>query len=190
MAAFVSPLLAPACPVSSGVSRLVLTNCDSYEHFPPKGFAGLVKLCRTAPPLGRAALGFFASKPGQRAFLKSVCTRPPNGERANAIFGEFATSSAALRTTQSLEPSITLDAVDALRAFGKPVLLAWGDKDKLFPLDHAKRLEADFPRATLEVIKGASTYVMIDDPAALASSITKFIDEAAGRVGEPRRDDE
>jgi hypothetical protein len=21
-----------------GIARLVLTNCDSYEHFPPKGF--------------------------------------------------------------------------------------------------------------------------------------------------------
>lgn len=34
------------------IGGLVLTNCDSYEHFPPKGFDIMVKLCRTAPPLG------------------------------------------------------------------------------------------------------------------------------------------
>ena len=76
--------------------------------------------------------------------------------------------------TQSLAPSVTLDAVDALKAFSKPVLLAWGDRDKLFPLAHARRLEADFPNARHEVIEGSSTYVMLDRPADLAGAIERF----------------
>ena len=40
-----------------------------------------------------------------------------------------------------------MDAVPALKAFDEPVLLAWGDSDKLFPLDHARRLLSDFPNA-------------------------------------------
>lgn len=159
------------------IGRLVLTNCDSYEHFPPKGFDTLVKLMRTIPPLGKGLLRGFASGLGQRAFLKSVCADPPEGARAT-IFEAFATSPAtradALRTTQSLEPSVTLDAVGALQSYAKPVLLAWGDRDKLFPLEHARRLEADFPVATLEVIIGASTYVMLDRPRELAAAITRF----------------
>ena len=55
------------------------------------------------------------------------------------------------------------------------MLLAWGDTDKLFPLDHARRLEADFPHATLEVIPGASTFVMLDRPEELAGAITRFV---------------
>jgi len=166
-------------PGLARIGRLVLTNCDSYEHFPPKGFDAMVKLTRGAPPLGAGLLRMFATGVGRAFFLKSVCVHPPKGERADAIFEGFAESKAtrkdALRVTQSLRPSVTLDAVDALKAFTKPVLLAWGDKDKLFPLDHARRLEADFPNATLEVIADASTFVMLDQPAALAAAITKFV---------------
>ena len=121
----------------------------------------------------------FASKPGQRMFLKSVCTRPPSGDAARRLFEAFPDSKGArrdaLRLTQSLEPSVTLDAVDALKAFTKPVLLAWGDQDKLFPLEHARRLEADFPDARLHVIEGASTYVMLDARDDLASEIKSFL---------------
>jgi pimeloyl-ACP methyl ester carboxylesterase len=167
------------------IGRLVLTNCDSYEHFPPKGFDVMVKLTRRVRPLGKLLLRAFATGPGQRAFLKSVCTSPPKGPRATIIFEAFATSrearADALRVTQSLEPSVTLDAVDALRAFAKPVLLAWGDKDKLFPLEHARRLEADFPDATLEIMAGAGLCVMLDQPEALAHAITRFVGGDAAR---------
>ena len=111
--------------------------------------------------------------------MKAVTVDPPKGGAADAVFEAFATSKEtradALRVTQSLEPSVTLDAVDALRSFDKPVLLAWGDSDKLFPIDHAERLRDDFPQATLRVIAGASTYVMVDKPEELAEAIATFI---------------
>lgn len=167
------------------VGRLVLTNCDSYEHFPPKGFAWMVKLMRAAQPLGKLLLRGFSTRPGRAAFLKSVCVTAPKGERATAVFEAFATSPAtradALRVTQSLRPSVTLDAVDALRSFAKPVLLAWGEKDKLFPVDHARRLEADFSDATLEVIPDACTFVMLDRPQELAAAITRLASRTDGR---------
>ena len=171
--------LGTAHPGLERIGRLVLTNCDSYEHFPPKGFDAMVELTRAVPLLGKLLLRGFATGPGRSLFLEAVCVTPPKGDRAASIFEAFATSSAAradaLRVTQSLRPSVTLDAVDALRAFTKPVLLAWGDTDKLFPLGHARRLEADFPDATLEVIAGASTFVMLDRPEELAGAITRFV---------------
>lgn len=176
------------------IGRLVLTNCDSYEHFPPKGFDKMAALMRRSSAIGSALLRFFASSLGQRVFLKGVCaTTPPTGQRARAIFGAFADSAAvrrdALRVTQSLEPSVTLAAVDALRSFSRPVLLAWGAADKLFPLAHARRLQADFADARLDVIDGASTFVMLDQPAELAARVTAFVDDTtsnapAGPAGE------
>ena len=161
------------------IGRLVLTNCDSYEHFPPKGFDRIAGMARRFPPAAAGLLRLFATKPGQRMFLKSVCKNPPTGDAARRVFEAFPDSKGArrdaLRLTQSLEPSVTLDAVDALEAFAKPVLLAWGDSDKFFPLDHARRLEADFPNARLEVIEGSSTYVMLDRPDELAAAISNFI---------------
>lgn len=162
------------------IGRLVLTNCDSYEHFPPKGFDRIAAVCRRVPPIGRGMLRFFASGPGRKSFMKAVTVDPPTGQAADAVFEAFATSKAsradALRTTQSLDPSVTLDAVDALRAFQKPVLLAWGDSDKLFPVDHAERLRDDFPNATLQVIADAATYVMLDQPDQLAAAVASFVD--------------
>ncbi|MCU1498405.1 MAG: putative hydrolase, partial [Acidimicrobiales bacterium] len=161
------------------IGRIVLTNCDSYEHFPPKGFDTMVAISRRVPPAGKLLLRFFATRLGQRAFLTSVCSNPPKGPRAREVFEAFVTTKAsrqdALRVTQSLEPSVTLDAVDALRSFDRPVLLAWGDKDKLFPLAHARRLEVDFPNARLQVFTGASTYVMLDQPSELAAAIDGFV---------------
>src|SRR5271166_2841311 len=39
----------------SRIGRLVLTNCDSYEHFPPGSFAHIVKLCRLSSTVGVAS---------------------------------------------------------------------------------------------------------------------------------------
>jgi pimeloyl-ACP methyl ester carboxylesterase len=102
------------------------------------------------------------------------------------IFGAFPDSAAArkdpLRVTQSLEPSVTLDAVDALRSFPKPVLLALGAADKLFPLDHARRLQADFADARVEVMDGASTFVIVDQPDELAAKITAFVSDTTSNA--------
>ena len=131
------------------IGRLVLTNCDSYEHFPSKGFDRIAAISRRLPPLGALFIRFPATRPGRKFFMKSVTVHPPTGDGADTIFESFPTSKAARRdtltVTQSLEPSVTLDAVGALRAFAKPVLLAWGDRDRLFPLDHARRLLSQVP---------------------------------------------
>lgn len=170
--------LASGHPGLDRIGRLVLTNCDSYEHFPPKGFDKIAAISRRVPPMGAAVIRLLSSKLGRKFFIKSVCVHPQSAETAEPIFGSFATSQAtrkdALRLTQSLEPSVTLDAIDALKAFQRPVLLAWGESDKLFPVAHAERLAADFPHARMHKIPDASTYVMLDQPQALALAIADF----------------
>jgi len=160
---------------TSRIARLVLTNCDSYEHFPPGSFVQIVKLCRFSAAVGVGILRLLASGPGQSFFLKAVSKHPPNPERQREIFGAFATSGAARRDavtlTASLDPALTLRAVPAIEAFDRPVTLTWGIEDQLFPLDHARRLRDAFPHATLIEIPDSSTYVMIDAPRKLAEAI-------------------
>ena len=160
---------------TSRIARLVLTNCDSYEHFPPGSFVQIVKLCRFSAAVGVGILRLLASGPGQSLFLKAVSKHPPNPERQREIFGAFATSGAARRDavtlTASLDPALTLRAVPAIEAFDRPVTLTWGIEDQLFPLDHARRLRDAFPHATLIEIPDSSTYVMIDAPRKLAEAI-------------------
>jgi pimeloyl-ACP methyl ester carboxylesterase len=160
---------------TSRISRLVLTNCDSYEHFPPGSFAQIVKLCRFSSAVGGSILRLLATGPGQGFFLKAVSKHPPTPERQREIFGAFATSGSARRdavtVTASLDPALTIKAGPAIEAFDKPVTLAWGTDDELFPLAHAHRLRDAFPHATLIEIPDCSTFVMIDAPKKLAAAI-------------------
>jgi len=160
---------------TSRIARLVLTNCDSYEHFPPGSFPQIVKLCRFSSAVGGAILRLLATGPGQAFFLKAVSKHPPTSERQREIFGAFATSGAArqdaVKVTGSLDPALTLRAAPAIEAFDRPVTLTWGTADQLFPIDHARRLRDAFPNATLIEIADSSTFVMIDAPGKLAEAI-------------------
>lgn len=160
---------------TSRYGPLVLTNCDSYEHFPPGAFAQIVKLCRFSSAVGGAVVRLLATSPGQRFFLKAVCKRPPTAERQREVFGAFATSAAARRdavtVTASLDPALTLRAAPAIEAFDRPVTLTWGTADKLFPLEHARRLRDAFPHATLIEVPDSSAFVMLDAPGAVAAAI-------------------
>lgn len=160
----------------SRIKRYVFTNSDSYEHFPPGSFAQIVRICRFSPRLGGAILRGLASGPGQGFFLKQVSKTTVTPARKAAIFGAFATNAVSRRqavaVTASLDPTLTLRASTAIEQFDGPVTLVWGADDKLFPLDHARRLAAAFPRARLVEIPDCSTYVMLDAPKQLAAEIT------------------
>lgn len=162
---------------TSRISRLVLTNCDSYEHFPPGSFAQIVKLCRRSSAAGGLVLRLLATGPGKKFFLKAVSKHPPSPERQRDIFGAFATSDAARRdgvtVTASLDPALTMRAAPAIEAFDRPVILTWGTEDQFFPLDHARRLRDAFPRAMLIEIPDCSTYVMLDAPQVLVDAIRR-----------------
>ena len=68
-----------------------------------------------------------------------------------------------------------IDAAQAIPRFDRPVLLIWGESCGFFPMAHARRLAADFPRATLVGVPGAKTWVPIDDPAAVSGAIAQFV---------------
>src|SRR5262249_51461606 len=113
----------------SRIGRLVLTNCDSYEHFPPGSFRHIVNICRVSAGIGGVILAGLAGKRGQRVFLKAVCKKPLSAQRQADVFGAFATSKATrkegVKTTATLDPQLTLAASQAIEEFDNPVLLAW-----------------------------------------------------------------
>jgi pimeloyl-ACP methyl ester carboxylesterase len=163
------------------VSRMVFTNCDSFEHFPPASFAPLVRLCRLSTTVGAGALRLLATGPGQDMFVSMVTRHGVDRARRPALFGGFVSSASvrreAARFTAGLHPRHTLAASAAIEAWPKPVLIAWGDSDKLFPLSHGHRLADAFPHATFQAIADSSTYVMLDRPDETAGALRKFVCE-------------
>jgi pimeloyl-ACP methyl ester carboxylesterase len=162
------------------VARLVLTNCDAYERFPPPLFAylGLVARSRLtvyllaqslrAPKLERLpiAQGWLAKRPIERAIVDSFLGPV---RKSGAIRRDLR---AVLRHTDAGE---LIAAARRLRAFDRPVLLAWASEDRVFPAVYAHRLANDFPSARLELIPDSYTYVPEDQPERLAELIAEFV---------------
>ncbi len=68
-----------------------------------------------------------------------------------------------------------------LAAFTDPALLAWAADDKFFPAEHARRLAAILPNASVEPIPGSRTWVMLDQPERTAALIAELALHAAAR---------
>jgi len=170
------------------VSRLVFNNCDSFEHFPPKSFGPLARLCAMNQAVGAIVLKGLTTGPGLKVFSSAVTQNGIDAARRPAIFGGFLTSASvrreAARFTADLKPSYTLAAANALRHWDKPVLMAWGANDKLFPLSHAQRLAETFPDAIVCTIEDSSTYVMLDRPDATAQVIRRFVNGSSEEVAQ------
>lgn len=62
----------------------------------------------------------------------------------------------------------TLRAIEVLRGFDRPVLLAWGGRCVFFRPRYARRLAADIPGARLEWLPQSRTFVPLDEPDRLA----------------------
>jgi pimeloyl-ACP methyl ester carboxylesterase len=72
---------------------------------------------------------------------------------------------------RGISPHYTIEAAEQLRAFDRPVLIAWGTRDKFFPFEDGERLASLFPQGRLERVDGARTFVQMDAPERLAALI-------------------
>ncbi len=68
-----------------------------------------------------------------------------------------------------------MKAASQLEHFEAPVLLVWARDDRFFPLDHARRLTALLPNASLQYIEDSYTFVPEDQPQALSAAIRAFM---------------
>jgi pimeloyl-ACP methyl ester carboxylesterase len=160
------------------IGRLVLTNCDAFENFPPKAFRPLIwaararlltaliqtmrlRLLRRAP----LAYGWLAARPLPDAVLDEWLAPFLRDRRVRRD---------TRRAFAGMDPGLLLDASASLAGFDRPVLIAWARDDRFFPLDHAHRLAAIFPTAHVEEIADARTFVSWDQPARLADLVTGF----------------
>jgi pimeloyl-ACP methyl ester carboxylesterase len=164
------------------IGRLVLTNCDAFEEFPPRAFKPLVSGLGRIPGAvgGLAALSKLG--PVRRGSMKlaSLTINPIPDELLRSWtepLGNAGVRRDLVKVLRQIDPRYTLEAAEQLRTFDKPVLLAWGARDKFFPLRHAERLRAVFPNGRLEKIENARTFVPLDAPERLAELIGGFVAE-------------
>jgi pimeloyl-ACP methyl ester carboxylesterase len=162
----------------SRIGRLVLTNCDAFEQFPPPPFGALVALGRRPGRL-RMAVRATRPKPLRHSMLGygGLVAKPLDPALTLRWITPSADKAIAGNTAQFLRGIDRRELVaigSRLGNFDKPVLLLWGAADRFFKLSLAKRLQAAFADARLVQIDGGRTFVPLDEPDRVAEEICAF----------------
>jgi pimeloyl-ACP methyl ester carboxylesterase len=162
------------------IGSLVLTSCDAFEVFPPRFFQIVLAPARIpaavpvlfgalrVPALRRLpiAYGWLATgaidREASDSYVLPVLTRGPIRRDVRKLLG-------------GLDPRYTLDAAAKLAGWDRPALIAWSEKDRFFPTEHAERLAKVIPGARLEWIEGARTFSPEDAPDRVAALIRDFL---------------
>jgi pimeloyl-ACP methyl ester carboxylesterase len=170
------------------VSRLVLTNCDAFDNFPPKLFRYLNVVARV--PGGITALAQSMRLPGaaRSPIAFGLLThRRIDGDVLRGWTAPVGADAGVRRDVRKflrgLDSTATLDAAAKLPAFDKPALLAWGVDDRMFPFEHAERLAKLLPDARVVPIEDSRAFVPEDQPEALADAIRGFLAETSDAAG-------
>lgn len=160
----------------SRIGRLVLTDCDAFDLFPPPAFAGLVKVGSHA------------------ALIKPMLTalRPTVVRHARNVYGGTFAGTPDPKITRSwIQPGLTdkgvrrdtakligamdprdlLDVSTRFGAFTKPVHVVWGDTDPFFSPGFGRRLAAAFPNGTFTPVPRGSTFISMEFPDQVADAI-------------------
>jgi pimeloyl-ACP methyl ester carboxylesterase len=159
------------------IGRLVLTNCDTYEHFPPAPFNLMPPLARV--PGAMTALGLpFRIGAIRRAAFAPFAKRPIPNELSASWMAPSASDAGVKRdlkkVTVGMNKRYTLEAAERLATSDLPVLFAWAPEDRLFKLSDAERLAAAIPNSRFEAIPDAKTFVAFDQPQRVADAIAGF----------------
>src|SRR5450755_742021 len=176
--------LASGHPALGRVGHLVLTNCENYDLFPPDKLKKAVAVARAFPRLARAAVRLqirlqHRSSTARRRGISTVAASGLDDERTESFSGpirrDHRVADDLVAALAGERPQLLIDAAQAIPRFDRPVLLIRGDACDFFPMTGAQRLASDFPRATLVPVPGAKTWVPVDNPAAVADAIAKFV---------------
>ena len=164
--------------------RVVFTNCDAFEQFPPQPFPAVFALL-TRPALIRRLAGLL-----QRS---RVLRHSPLG------FGLLVTDPDPALSASILDPlrhnaAIRDDLAAFLRSVDKrelatltprltkytaPVAVVWGTADRAFRPKLGRRLAAVFDNATFTEVPGSRTFVAMDRPQAVVDAVERITERSA-----------
>jgi pimeloyl-ACP methyl ester carboxylesterase len=160
------------------IGRLVLTNCDCYENFPPGVFKALPPIAALPGAVTAMTQPFRIGALGRRAFRPFTRERQPDELIDSWLEPSIRDRNVRRdmrKVTVGMNKRHTMEAASRLRDTGLPLLLAWAPGDKLFPLKYAERLAGDSGNARVVEIPDARTFVPLDQPQRLADEVATFI---------------
>jgi pimeloyl-ACP methyl ester carboxylesterase len=163
------------------VGRLVLTNCDTHENFPPGMFKAMVPLAKVPGGMSVLAAPFRIGAVARAAFKPFARTRIPDqliSSWLQPAMHDRGVRHDLKKVTAGMDKRYTLEAAAKLRGSELPILLTWAPGDKYFPISYAERLAAETGNARIVAIPDSKTFVPIDQPQRLADEIANFVNAA------------
>jgi len=160
------------------IGRLVLTNCDTHENFPPGIFKAMPPLAKLPGGMLVLSTPFRIPAVARRAFAPFARTKIPNDLVASwmrPVTKDSAVMHDAKKVTAGMNKRHTLAAAEKLRTSDLPIRLLWAPGDKLFPIKYAERLAGEAKTAEIVQIENANTFVPLDQPQRVADEIAKFV---------------
>ena len=171
------------------IGRLLLTNCDAFDQFPPPPFGALVAAARH-PALTRALLAPMRSTTLRHSPLGFGLLAGSFDPALTRAWLAPALRDAGIRRdiarfARAVRPSELLDVSTRLARFGGPVRIVWGEADRVFKPAFGQRLAETFANASYVGVPGSRTFVALDAPDALAGELRTFGARAGGASGAP-----
>jgi pimeloyl-ACP methyl ester carboxylesterase len=163
---------------ASRIGRLILTNCDAFDVFPPAPFKPVFALLKSE---GRAK--FLAGQMRLRLLRQSwlgfgLLAKHLPADLTRSWIEPVRTDAAvrrdAVRFLRAVKPKELLDVSTRLDRFGGPVSIVWGAADHAFTTKLGKRLQKAFRSARFVPVPKSRTFVSLDAPAALVDEIVKI----------------
>jgi pimeloyl-ACP methyl ester carboxylesterase len=159
------------------IGRLVLTNCDTHENFPPGIFKAMPPLAKLPGAMAVMSAPFRIDSVARRAFKPFARTHIPDSLVASWMQPSLEDKGVRhdlRKVTIGLNKRYTLEAATKLRGSELPILLAWAPGDRYFPISYAERLAGEAANARVVPIPDSRTFVPLDQPQRLAEEIAEF----------------
>ncbi|QLY30176.1 alpha/beta hydrolase [Nocardia huaxiensis] len=171
------------------VGRLIITPCEAFGNFPP-GLPGKTSAVASYLPGGVALalrqlrvswlrssplmFGWMARKPLSDEMVRGW-TEP--GLRDKRIRRDLL----AYTRSGFRKPELIANT-EALRGFSGDALVLWSSAGKVMPREHGRALAELLPHGRLVEIDDAYVLSMLDQPAAVAAAMSRFLTEAGSRA--------
>jgi pimeloyl-ACP methyl ester carboxylesterase len=181
----VAQILATNAP--DRIRSLTLTNCDTHDNWPPEAFMPIVNLGK-AEQFGHALASLLANPEAARS---------PQGlgvgfefperltEDILAVYLSPVTATEERRSQVSRYVAVqdcaqTVRIEDRLKAFDKPTLIIWADRDVFFPAPWAEWLARTIPGTRkVEILNGARLFFPEERPEVFCGLVREHWQAAA-----------
>jgi pimeloyl-ACP methyl ester carboxylesterase len=163
------------------IGRLVLTNCDTHENFPPGIFKAMPPIAALPGGMALLAAPFRIPALARAAFRPFARTAIPPELVASWMqpgLHDPGVKRDAKKVTAGMNKRYTLEAAQKLRDSELPILLTWAPGDRYFPISYAERLASEAGNARIVEIPDSKTFVPIDQPQRLSEEIAEFVGTA------------